>query len=81
MSDKISNAHIVSQFLEKKAVDFGAVSDVIKELGPVLSGANVGPKLVLVGNHFILACMLPAAELAGLVGELKSLEVGQTLNK
>lgn len=79
MPDKITHDQIARQFIDKKAVDFGAVSDIVKELGPRLSGANIGPKLVLVGNHFILACMMPANELAGLVGELKGLDVGKTI--
>jgi hypothetical protein len=77
----ITNEEIVRRFIDKKAVDFKAIGNLVAELGPQLSASNLGLKMVLAGRPFIIACLMPAVEAAELVGELRRAELGATLMK
>jgi len=78
MPKKIDNEEIVKRFIDAKAVDFNAIGKLVSELGPALSASNVGYRVVLSGRPFIIACIMPAADIRELVGELRPLDVGST---
>jgi hypothetical protein len=75
----ISNQDIVKRFVENKAVDFNAIGKLVTELGPALSTSEIGYRVVLAGRAFIIACLMPAADIRELVGELPNLNIKSTL--
>ena len=75
----MQNEEIVKRFIDAKDVDFNAIGKIVTELGPRLSVSNIGYRIVLSGRPFIIACLMPAADIRELVGELRN--VGQELNK
>jgi hypothetical protein len=75
----MTNEEIVKRFIESNAVDFKAIGNLVAEIGPQLAVSRIGAKMVLVGSPFIIACMMPAAEAAELVGELRN--IGSTLSE
>jgi hypothetical protein len=77
MGGSMDNEAIAARFLEAKAVDFDAIGDLVTKLGPELAVSRVGPKMVLIGRPFIVACMLTARESAGLVGQFQQAELGR----
>jgi len=79
MSKHISNEDIVKRFVDAKAVDFKAIGNLVTEMGPELAISGLGSRMVLVGRPFIIACMMPPAEAAELVGELRDLETATAL--
>ena len=72
----MSNEEIVKRFVDSKAVDFKAIGSLVADLGPQLAASTLDHKMVLIGHRFIIACMMPAAELAQLAGELHQAERG-----
>ena len=77
----ISNREIVSKFVESKAVDFEAIGKLVTELGPVLSASDIGYRVVLAGRPFIIACLMPAADLRELVGELRNVSAKSVVSE
>jgi len=75
----ISNQEIVKKFVEAKAVDFNAIGKLVTDLGPALSTSEIGYRVVLAGRPFIIACLMPAADIRELVGELRSVNVKSTI--
>jgi hypothetical protein len=71
----LSNQEIVKRFVDAKAVDFGAIGKLVTELGPGLSASEMGYRVVLAGRPFIIACLMPAADIRELVGELRTVNV------
>jgi hypothetical protein len=71
----ISNQDIVKRFVEAKAVDFNAIGKLVTDLGPALSASDIGYRVVLAGRPFIIACLMPAADIRELVGELRAVNV------
>jgi hypothetical protein len=74
------NEAIVKRFIDSKAVDFTAIGKLVSGMGPELATTDFGAKFVLVGRHFIIACMMPPAEAAGLVGKISG-EVGAAMKE
>jgi hypothetical protein len=72
MSKTLSHEDIAQRFLEAKVLDFNAMGKLIAELGPVLAVNDHGWHGVNFGRYNILACMLPAADVARLVGNLQA---------
>lgn len=73
----MENDAIAARFLEAKAVNFEAIGTLVSKLGPELAVSKVGPKLVLVGRPFIVACMLTAREGAELINQFQNAELGR----
>lgn len=73
----MENEAIAARFLEAKAVDFNAIGKLVTTLGPELAVSKVGPKFVLVGRPFIVACMLTARESIGLMSQFQNAELGR----
>jgi hypothetical protein len=71
----ISNQEIVRKFVESKAIDFGAIGNLVTELGQALSTSDIGYRVVLAGRPFIIACLMPAADIRELVGELRNVNL------
>jgi hypothetical protein len=71
----ISNQEIVKKFVEAKAVDFNAIGKLVTDLGPQLATSEIGYRVVLAGRPFIIACLMPAADIRELVGELRNVSV------
>ncbi len=71
----ISNREIVAKFIDAKAIDFNAIGSLVTDLGPALSTSDVGYRVVLAGRPFIIACLMPAADIRELVGELRNVNV------
>ena len=71
----ISNQEIVKKFVETKAVDFNAIGKLVTELGPSLAASDIGYRVVLAGRPFIIACLMPAADIRELVGELRNVNL------
>jgi len=71
----MENDAIAARFLEAKAIDFDAIGSLVTRLGPELAISKVGPKLVLVGRPFIVACMLTAREGAELINQFQKAEL------
>ena len=64
-----------------KAVDFKAMGNLVTELGPRLAESDLGFNVVLSGKPFIIACLMPADDIAQNIGELRNLDLGRTLGK
>ncbi len=71
MPKNLSHEDIAQRFVEAKVVDFSAMGKLITELGPVLAVNDHGWHGVNFGRFNILACMLPATDVARLVGNLR----------
>lgn len=71
MHRNLSHEDIAQRFVEAKVVDFGAIAKLVTELGPTLAINNQGWHGVNFGRFHILACMLPASDVARLVGNLR----------
>lgn len=71
----MENDAIAARFLETKAIDFDAIGALVSRLGPDLAVSKVGPKLILVGRPFIVACMLTAREGAELISQFQNAEL------
>lgn len=75
----MTNDEIVRRFIEAKAIDFGAIGSVIAELGPRLAASDAGAKMVLVGRHNILACMMPGPAAGQLIGDVARGQLGHAV--
>ena len=75
----ISNQDIVKKFIEAKAIDFNAIGKLVTDLGPSVSTSEIGYRMVLAGRPFIIACLMPAADIRELVGELRSVNLKSTV--
>jgi hypothetical protein len=81
MSKNVSNEEIVRRFVDAKAIDFKAIGNLVGDMGPDLAASNIGHRIVLIGRPFIVACIMPPAEAADLVGELRNINLAGTLTK
>ncbi|HEV8692746.1 MAG TPA: hypothetical protein VGQ93_00950 [Lysobacter sp.] len=72
MHKQLSHEEITQRFLEAKVIDFNAMGKLIAELGPVLAVNDQGWHGINFGRYNTLACMLPAADVARLVGTLQA---------
>ena len=75
MSKQLSHEDIAQKFMDFKVVDFNAVGNLIKELGPVLAVHDGGLHGVQFGRFNVLACMLSASDLTRVVGNLNQAAV------
>jgi hypothetical protein len=72
MSKTLSHEQIAQRFLDAKVTDFNAMGKLIAELGPQLAVSDQGWHGVSFGRYNILHCMLPAHDVARLVGNLQA---------
>jgi hypothetical protein len=72
MPKNLSHDDIARKFVEAKVFDFGAMGKLIAELGPELAVNDQGWHGINFGRFNILACSLPAADVARLVGNLRT---------
>ncbi len=72
MTKNLSHEDIARRFVEAKVFDFSAMGKIITELGSELAVNDQGWHGVNFGRYNILACMLPAADVARLVGSLRT---------
>ena len=72
MPNHLSHEEISKRFVESKAVDFVAMGKFISEFGASLALDDQGWHGINIGRFNILACMLPAADVTRLVGDLRS---------
>jgi hypothetical protein len=72
----MENDEIAREFLAAKAIDFDVIGSLVAKLAPELAGRKVGPKFVLVGGPFVVACMLTAREGAELINQIRNAELG-----
>jgi hypothetical protein len=77
----MTHEEIVKRFIDSKAIDFTAIGRLVTELGPALATSSRGANFVLVGRHNILACMMPPAEAAHLVGDISRGQLGQAVTQ
>lgn len=75
MGKNVSNEELVRRFVDSKAIDFRAIGNLVNELGPELAASGMGHRMVIVGRPFIIACIMPAADTAELVGEIRAAEM------
>jgi len=76
----MTNEDLVKRMIDSKAVNFDTIGKLVTELGPGLSTSKTHLNMVLVGRPFILACMMPAADAAQLVGQLHGAGIGAALS-
>jgi len=72
MAKSLSHEDIAERFVSAKVIDFAAMGRLIAELGPELAANDQGWHGVNFGRFNTLACMMPAADVARLVGSLRS---------
>lgn len=72
MTRDLSHEEIAKRLVEANVVDFGAMGKFITEMGPVLAVNDRGWHGINIGRYNILACMLPASDVARLVGNLRT---------
>ena len=72
MAREFSHDEIAERFIQAKVVDFAAMGRLITELGPTLAVNDRGWHGVNFGRFHILACMMPAGDLARVVGSLQT---------
>lgn len=77
----MTNDEIVKRLIDAKAVDFHALGSVVAELGPRLAATDHGAKMVLVGRHNILACMMPPLAAGQLIGDIARGQLGQAVTQ
>ncbi len=70
MASKLTHEAISEKFLESGAVKFDGLATFVNEYGPELVSHDDGLHGVIFGKYNILACMMPAFDLAQLVGDL-----------
>lgn len=79
MPKNLSHEDIAQRFVEAKVYDFGSMGRLITELGPTLAINDQGWHGINFGRFHILACMLPAADAARLVGNLRAAALTATV--
>lgn len=72
MPKSLSHEEISRRFIESKAVNFEAMGKFISEFGASLAVDDQGWHGVNIGRFNILACMMPAADVVRLVGDLRA---------
>jgi hypothetical protein len=72
MPRHLSHEEIAQQFVKAKVFDFSAMGKLIAEIGPELAVSDLGWHGINFGRYNILACMLPATDMARLVGNLRA---------
>jgi hypothetical protein len=72
MPKSLSHEEIAQRFVDAKVVDFSAMGKLITELGPILAVNNEGLHGITLGRYNVLACMIPAADVTRLVGDLRA---------
>jgi hypothetical protein len=72
MPKSLSHEEISRRFVESKAINFEAMGKFISEFGASLAVDDQGWHGINVGRFNILACMMPAADVARLVGDLRA---------
>jgi hypothetical protein len=77
----MTNEELVKRFINSKAVNFDAIGKLVTELRPELSASKTHINMVLIGRPCIIACMMPAAEAATLVGQLHGTGIAEALAK
>jgi len=70
MASKLTHEAISEKFLASDAVKFDGLARFVNEYGPELVTHDDGLHGVIFGKYNILACMMPARDLAQLVGDL-----------
>jgi hypothetical protein len=70
MASKLTHEAISEKFLESGAVKFDGLASFVNDFGPELVSHDDGLHGVIFGKYNILACMMPAFDLAQLVGDL-----------
>lgn len=71
MPKDISHEEIAERFIQAKVVDFAAMGKFVAEFGPSLAVNDRGWHGVNFGRFNILACMMPASDVARAVGSLR----------
>jgi hypothetical protein len=79
MTKNLSHEDIAQRFVDAKVFDFTAMGKLITELGPVLAVNDQGWHGVNFGRFNSHACMLPAADVARLVGNLRAAGLAATV--
>jgi hypothetical protein len=70
-NENLSHEEIARRFVDSKAIDFQAMGKLVAELGPALVLGDKGIHGVVFGKYNSIACMMPAADLARLVGNTR----------
>jgi hypothetical protein len=70
MPKTLSHEDIAQRFIEANVIDFSAMGKFIAELGPTLTISSQGWHGINIGRFNVLACSMPAADVARLVGNL-----------
>lgn len=70
MASKLTHEAISERFLASDAVKFDGLAKFVADFGPDLVSHDDGLHGVVFGRYNILACMMPAADVAKLVGDL-----------
>jgi len=70
MPKTLSHEDIAQRLIDAKVIDFNAMGKFIAELGPTLTVSSQGWHGINIGRFNILACSMPAADVARLVGNL-----------
>ena len=71
MPREISHEDVAERLVQAKVLDFAALGKFVTELGPTLAVNDRGWHGVSFGRFNILACMMPASDVARLVGSLQ----------
>lgn len=71
-TQKLSHQDIARRFVQAEVFNFGAMGKLISELGSELAINDQGWHGVNFGRYNVLACMMPAADVARLVGSLRT---------
>ena len=69
---EISHEEIAQRFMDAKIVNFQAMGKLVTDLGPALAIGDQGWHGVNFGRFHILACIMPAGDVARLVGSLQT---------
>jgi hypothetical protein len=70
MASKLSHEAISEKFLASDSVKFDGLAKFVNDFGPELVSHDDGLHGVVFGRYNILACMMPASDVARLVGDL-----------
>ena len=72
MPKELTHEEIAERFIHAKVIDFAAMGKLVTELGPTLAVSDRGWHGVNFGRFHFLACMMPASDLARVVGSLQT---------
>ncbi len=71
MPKQLTHEEIAQRFVEAKFIDYAALGKLIADFGPSLAVHDNGLHGVAFGRWNTLACMLPAFDVARVVGDLR----------